>query len=426
MDARAAGAPRARARPAQGARQRRVRALLPAAGQPRDRRDHRLRGAAALAPSGARHGLAGRVHSARRGDRPDRADRRMGAARRPASEAAQLADADQGRGQPLADAVQEPQSGADRGRWRWRTPGCPRAGSSSRSPSRVFLQDNDDDARDPARAAQPRRAHRDGRFRHRLFVARAICAASRSTRSRSTESSCATSRPASTARRSCIRSRRSASGLGMVTTAEGVETAEQLEQLRAAGCTEGQGYYFGRPAPAREFVKMPGEVWGVRQGGVTSVTRQVCLSARAGRSTPRASDSTAIFSCRVSIASASVRLVQSSSLASADRQRDVDVAAPRRGGVGQQGAVRRQQRRVGEQAPQRLAALRACARTARRARWRAPARPAAASPPGTSSRPSAPQPRPAAGLAVIAPAGSPGSARRSPASSRANSENDTA
>ena len=60
--------------------QRRVRAALPAAGQPRDRPDHRLRGAAALAPSRARHDLAGRVHPAGRGDRPDRADRRMGAA----------------------------------------------------------------------------------------------------------------------------------------------------------------------------------------------------------------------------------------------------------------------------------------------------------------------------------------------------------
>ena len=55
---RTAGAPRGRARPAQGARRRRVRALLPAAGQPGDRRGHRLRGVAALAPSRARSGSA--------------------------------------------------------------------------------------------------------------------------------------------------------------------------------------------------------------------------------------------------------------------------------------------------------------------------------------------------------------------------------
>jgi len=37
--------------------------------------------------------------------------------------------------------------------------------------------------------------------------------------------------------------------LGMATTAEGVETLEQLEQVRAAGCTHAQGYYFDKPKP---------------------------------------------------------------------------------------------------------------------------------------------------------------------------------
>ncbi|QFU14843.1 putative bifunctional diguanylate cyclase/phosphodiesterase [Microvirga thermotolerans] len=41
--------------------------------------------------------------------------------------------------------------------------------------------------------------------------------------------------------------------LGMSTVAEGVETEDQLVQLRAAGCTEAQGYYFGRPRPARDL-----------------------------------------------------------------------------------------------------------------------------------------------------------------------------
>ncbi len=35
--------------------------------------------------------------------------------------------------------------------------------------------------------------------------------------------------------------------LGMRTTAEGIETLRELTQVREAGCSEGQGYYFGRP-----------------------------------------------------------------------------------------------------------------------------------------------------------------------------------
>jgi EAL domain-containing protein (putative c-di-GMP-specific phosphodiesterase class I) len=40
----------------------------------------------------------------------------------------------------------------------------------------------------------------------------------------------------------------------MTTTAEGVETIEQLQQIRDQGCTEVQGYYFGRPCPADELL----------------------------------------------------------------------------------------------------------------------------------------------------------------------------
>jgi EAL domain-containing protein (putative c-di-GMP-specific phosphodiesterase class I) len=40
-----------------------------------------------------------------------------------------------------------------------------------------------------------------------------------------------------------------ARSLGIITTAEGVETADQLAMVKAAGCVQGQGYFFGKPEP---------------------------------------------------------------------------------------------------------------------------------------------------------------------------------
>jgi diguanylate cyclase (GGDEF)-like protein len=44
--------------------------------------------------------------------------------------------------------------------------------------------------------------------------------------------------------------------LGIVTTAEGVETEEQLDLLRREGCTQAQGYLFSPPRPAAEVEGM--------------------------------------------------------------------------------------------------------------------------------------------------------------------------
>jgi diguanylate cyclase (GGDEF)-like protein len=44
--------------------------------------------------------------------------------------------------------------------------------------------------------------------------------------------------------------------LGICTTAEGVETPEQLDFLREAGCTEAQGYLLSLPKPANEAVRI--------------------------------------------------------------------------------------------------------------------------------------------------------------------------
>jgi len=53
---------------------------------------------------------------------------------------------------------------------------------------------------------------------------------------------------------------RAVAGLGrsfsMTTTAEGVETQEQLDQMRAEGCTEVQGYFYSKPMPASDIAQL--------------------------------------------------------------------------------------------------------------------------------------------------------------------------
>jgi EAL domain-containing protein (putative c-di-GMP-specific phosphodiesterase class I) len=43
--------------------------------------------------------------------------------------------------------------------------------------------------------------------------------------------------------------------LGLEVVAEGIEDAAAMDVLIGMGCTEGQGYYFGRPVPAETFEK---------------------------------------------------------------------------------------------------------------------------------------------------------------------------
>ena len=40
------------------------------------------------------------------------------------------------------------------------------------------------------------------------------------------------------------------------TTAEGIETQEQLRLVKALGCTEVQGYLFGTPMPVGELLRL--------------------------------------------------------------------------------------------------------------------------------------------------------------------------
>jgi EAL domain-containing protein (putative c-di-GMP-specific phosphodiesterase class I) len=44
-----------------------------------------------------------------------------------------------------------------------------------------------------------------------------------------------------------------ATGLGMIITAEGVETQAQLDWLKSANCSEAQGYLISRPLPETDL-----------------------------------------------------------------------------------------------------------------------------------------------------------------------------
>lgn len=47
-----------------------------------------------------------------------------------------------------------------------------------------------------------------------------------------------------------------ANGMGMTTTAEGVETSEQRDKIASEGCTEMQGFLFSRPLPAADIERL--------------------------------------------------------------------------------------------------------------------------------------------------------------------------
>ena len=57
-----------------------------------------------------------------------------------------------------------------------------------------------------------------------------------------------------------------AGSLDMTTTAEGVETFEQLEWVRTLGCTEMQGYLFSRPVPAEKLSEVLGQTMRAESG----------------------------------------------------------------------------------------------------------------------------------------------------------------
>jgi EAL domain-containing protein (putative c-di-GMP-specific phosphodiesterase class I) len=55
--------------------------------------------------------------------------------------------------------------------------------------------------------------------------------------------------------------------LELRTVAEGIETAQQLERLRALGCPFGQGYLLARPMPFHALLELLASVSGPTSGG---------------------------------------------------------------------------------------------------------------------------------------------------------------
>jgi EAL domain-containing protein (putative c-di-GMP-specific phosphodiesterase class I) len=53
--------------------------------------------------------------------------------------------------------------------------------------------------------------------------------------------------------------------MGVPIVAEGVETAEQLAFVEADGCTDAQGFFVGRPAPAAELARYFADASGERR-----------------------------------------------------------------------------------------------------------------------------------------------------------------
>ena len=167
----------------------------------------------------------------------------------------ELAVRRQGRGQSVAGAVPQPQSGAGGDRCAWRNPDCRRAGSNSRSPNRCFLAETEANL---ATLHQLRdlgvRISMDdfGTGYSSLSYLRSF-PFDKIKIDRSFVQDLG-QRP------DCLAIVRAIAGLGrslnITTTAEGVETQEQLERLRAEGCNEVQGYLFSPARPAAEIAAL--------------------------------------------------------------------------------------------------------------------------------------------------------------------------
>ncbi len=173
-------------------------------------------------------------------------------------EAASWPNAAARRGQPVGGAVpaRRPRRAGARGAARERAVAGParardhRERADRRSAARAV---------DPAPAQGAGRAHRDGRFRHRLFVAVEPAGVSvRQDQDRPlVHLQPRKQRQSATIVRAVLALGR---GLDLPVVAEGVETQAQLAFLSQEACAEVQGYLFGKPRPIADYAALVGRV----------------------------------------------------------------------------------------------------------------------------------------------------------------------
>ena len=221
----------------------------------RHQRGHRLRGAGALAASAARLRLARRFHSARGRKRPDRRNGRMDPARG-LPRGGLMAGAAADRGQPVAGAVHARRRRQPRAFDPAGNRACARPAGARNHRGRA---DRGFRPRPGAAAAAEgaRRAHLDGRFRQRLFLAE-LSAGVPVRQDQDRPRLRHQSRHATRNRPAIVRAVIDLGhGLEMSIVAEGVETQEQLAFLSQEGCDAVQGYLH-RQARADRPIRQPG------------------------------------------------------------------------------------------------------------------------------------------------------------------------